>query len=374
MKTRTQRGGLIIKRRKPAKQAFDEFLSNSVISVLTNTVTSGSGVIYKCQLNSHIESPYLTLRRPHKSVNQIIVKLVFVGPEKSSWNGKSFLNAKEIEPIANFQEEIDIQKEIFSKTKGNFDPICPGLVHHDVIQHPLEAVRFLEEIKARSSSDEMTLSTLDDFISNIGENWLGIIGMEMAEGYVPLDKLYSDPRYRVYENMARLRILELAIKTDYSENDFNVGNILVNPSLTGYYKDIPGHVLIIDYGWASKITNANGELDQIKQLFHEGKYVEAIRVFKTLRKRNGSILDYSFIYNWAYFQYDKLKGKTIPKKQYKNPAFIEKHNHDLQELKIAGNLATLERMRISRSNLSKSTKKIKRSFVSSFKPKIHLSV
>jgi len=356
-----QKGGLIIKHGKTEKQAFNEFLTQSIVTVLTNTVTSGSGVIYKCQLKPGIKSPYSTLRHPQKPVDQIIIKLVLVGEKNGTWKGKSFSNAKEIELVDNFQEEINIQKEIFSKTKGNFDPICPGLVHHDIIHDPVIAFRFLEHIKERSGSDEMTLSTLSDFMSNLGENWLGIIGMEMAEGYVSLDKLYSDPHYRVYENMARLRILELAVKTDYSENDFNVGNILVNPSLTGYYKDIPGHVLIIDYGWASKITNANGELDHIKQLFHEGKYVEAIRVFQTLRKRNGSILDYSSIYNWAYFQYDKLKGKTIPKKQYENAEFIATHNHDLQMLKIAGDLAMQESVKRSRSRSSASTRKRKRS-------------
>lgn len=360
-----QKGGLIIKRKKTKKQAFYEFLTQSVVTVLTNTVTSGSGVIYKCQLKPCVKSPYVTLRRPRKYVDQIIIKLVLVGNKNSTWKGKSFPNAKDIELVANFQEEIDIQKEIFSKTKVNFDPICPCLIHHDIIHDPGVAVNFLEEMKARSGSDEMTLSTLDDFISNLGENWLGIIGMEMAEGYLPLDKLYSDPHYRVYENMARLRILELAVKTDYSENDFNVGNILVNPSLTGYYKDIPGHVLIIDYGWASKITNANGELDLIKQLFHEGKYVEAIRVFQTLRKRNGSILDYSSIYNWAYFQYDKLKGKTIPKKQYENAAFIATHNHDLHMLKLAGDISrersSKKSRSRSRSGSSASTRKRKRS-------------
>jgi hypothetical protein len=358
-----QKGGLIIKRKKTEKQAFDEFLTQSVVTVLTNTVTSGSGLIYKCQLKPGIKSPYVTLRRPHKYVDQIIIKLVLVGNKSGTWKGKSFSNVKEIELVANFQEEIDIQKDIFSKTKGNFDPICPSLIHHDIIQNPDMAVNFLEELKARCGSDEMTLSTLDDFISNLGENWLGIIGMEMAEGYVSLDKLYSDPHYRVYENMARLRILELAVKTDYSENDFNVGNILVNPSLTGYYKDIPGHVLIIDYGWASKITNANGELDRIKQLFHEGKYVEAIRVFQTLRRRNGSILDYSSIINWAYFQYDKLKGKSIPKKQYNSEKFIKGHNDDLQMLKLAGDLARQESSKKSRSRSgsSASTRKRKRS-------------
>jgi hypothetical protein len=360
-----QKGGLIIKHGKPEKQAFNEFLTQSVVTVLTNTVASGSGVIYKCQLKPGIKSPYLTLRRPQKPVDQIIIKLVLVGEKNGTWKGKSFSNVKEIEQVANFQEEIDIQKEIFSKTKGNFDPICPCLIHHDIIHDPVIAFRFLEDLKTLCGSDEMTLSTLDDFISNLGENWLGIIGMEMAEGYVSLDKLYSDPHYRVYENMARLRILELAVKTDYSENDFNVGNILVNPSLTGYYKDIPGHVLIIDYGWASKITNAKGELDRIKQLFHEGKYVEAIRVFQTLRRRNGSILDYSSILNWAYFQYDKPKGKPILKNKYNNTKFIAGHNHDLQMLKLAGDLARQESVKRSRSRSrsrsSQSTRKRKRS-------------
>ena len=87
-----QKGGLIIKRKKTEKQAFDEFLTQSVVTVLTNTVASGSGVIFKCQLKPDVKSPYLTLRRPRKNVDQIILKLVFVGNKNSTWKGKSFPN------------------------------------------------------------------------------------------------------------------------------------------------------------------------------------------------------------------------------------------------------------------------------------------
>ena len=83
-------------------------------------------------------------------------------------------------------------------------------------------------MKELANNEETAISMLDDFIKNIIDGiipFLGILGMEMANGYHTLKNIYSDPviderTIKQYENMARLRILDMVIKTGYSQNDY----------------------------------------------------------------------------------------------------------------------------------------------------------
>lgn len=364
MKRRTQKGGLILKSKSRGKSkwspeaAFKFFLAHSSITILSQTIKSGSGVIFRCQLREGVVSPYKTLRLPNRDVEEIIIKIVALANDsapKQQWRGESFENPKEIEKLGSFHKEVAIQKDIFTLTQANFDPICPDIVHSLVLDSPEIEVGFLNMLMAASHGDIPTVKMLNDFITNIERGnieWLGVIGMEMAEGYRSLGDFYKDPRVNLYENMARLRILELAYKTDYSENDFNVGNILINPDLSGYYKDIPGHVLIIDFGFASKIPTA--ELNEIKRLYEAGEFVQALTIFQTLRRSDGARLDYFSILGWLYFRFNKSTGKPITAAKSKQPKFIDEHNRELGNLKIASDLATDERMmRVSPSQKTK---------------------
>ena len=57
--------------------------------------------------------------------------------------------------------------------------------------------------------------------------------------------------YEWCEQMAKLQILNLALKTGYSQNDFHRANLLIDPNYEGMYKGLRGKVLIIDFGLAS---------------------------------------------------------------------------------------------------------------------------
>jgi hypothetical protein len=367
MKRRTQKGGLILKSKSRGKSkwspktAFEFFLAHSSITILSQTIKSSSGVIFRCRLREGVVSPYKTLRRPNRDVEEIIIKIVALANDsapKRQWRGESFENPKEIEKLGSFHNEVAIQKDIFMLTQANFDPICPDIVYSLVLDRPETEVEFLNMLMAASHGDIPTVKMLNDFITNIESGnieWLGVIGMEMAEGYRSLGDFYGDPRINLYENMARLRILELAYKTDYSQNDFNVGNILINPDLPGYYKDIPGHVLIIDFGFASKIPTE--ELNYIKRFYEAGNFVEALTIFQTLRRTDGARLDYFAILGWLYFRYNKSTNRPITLAKSKQKSFVDGHNRELGNLKIASDLATNERM--AQVSPSHKTKKLR---------------
>jgi hypothetical protein len=99
--------------------------------------------------------------------------------------------------------------------------------------------------------------------------------------------------------MAKLQILNLALKTGYSQNDFHRSNLLVNPNYEGFYKDLKGKVLIIDFGLASKLSR--DKLNQIRENYQQGNYSEALKTFETLERSDGAIIkQYPTYYGWIY--------------------------------------------------------------------------
>ena len=309
-----QTGGVTLKPNYNSKSAFNYFFSNSIIDVLPGTIKSASGVIFSCKLNDDIVSPYIASRRSSfgKDVREIIIKLVAVNSvesvSKKTWSGESFApTQKYVENESEFTKEIAIQKEVFEKTIA--DPACPAVIYSD-IKNKNDAIAFLS-INDYSTSSRDTTNIIVDFKKNILDNtipFLGIIGMEIADGYITLRKLYEskidEETIRRFENMARLRILDMTMKTGYNQNDFNVDNVLINPDAIGYYVDTPGHVLIIDFGLALPITSEQNKT--LTDLSNEKNYIEALTFIGNLTPQ----LTFISIYGWLYFRYDKYKNKA----------------------------------------------------------------
>lgn len=92
--------------------------------------------------------------------------------------------------------------------------------------------------------------------------------MEIADDYKPFaDFLIYRYNYVKFENMAKLQILNMALNTGYYQNDLHLNNILVNPKYTGMYQDIPGKVIIIDFGLAIKTESQFIHRRNLKQSF-----------------------------------------------------------------------------------------------------------
>lgn len=324
------------------KTAFDTFIKNSDITILP--VRTGSGFIFVSTLKPDANSVYKNIRKSLSSekVNKIIVKLVAVSPDhhgrKKTWT--SIIGEKDIEKISGFINECEIQREVFERTKeGNNDPICPAILYSSLIEDSAESNKLLQQM-ADVVSEENThtiniLKDIQDAITNKTTPYLGVLVMEMADGYKSLTEMYSqsevDTLVRL-ENMARLRILQMAAYTGYSIQDFNTGNILCNPNATGYYKDIPGHVIIIDFGNAEKLDD--DKLLEIREFMNSGNYVAALTVFKDLVRKDGARLDYFAIHGWLYYRFDKKSGKRGVGKPLREPsaAQIDKYNAEIKAL------------------------------------------
>jgi len=276
----------------------------------------------------------------------------------------------------NFIDEINIQTDIFSKTIEYLDPICPAVVYGNVIDDILESINFISELRQKRSDENsiilltelqnvfvylhqlcnVTTATnfirkiFDELVSKVNVNGidnstnnkldmlkymhglfnnksskfnigLGIIAMEFVDnGYKTFGNLYNDilvngfykDQLENYENMARLKLIDLALKTGYSQCDFHWSNIMINPTLPGYYEGYEGRVMLIDFGYAKKIPEV--QLAEIKDSYEKHDYMNCIKIIFDLGRMDGGkniFEDYIHLFGWIPHLYSNLGKQQI---------------------------------------------------------------
>jgi hypothetical protein len=310
----TQSGGIMLK--MPAEEAFYKFISNSSVSLLTDQ--SSFGIILKLSINTpNIESPYLKFSAKHynEPVDCILIKLVALRNETNNkfkgneWDINGLI--KQLDTEENFMKEVNIQTDVYFKTMEYLEPLCPATIYANVFKDKEKTINFLDILIENTESTSLNdilkiikLDILDEFI------WLGVFGMEIDNNYVSLHEFQTrvinpndkeDLNYYTWtEQMAKLQVLNLAIKTGYSQNDFHHGNFLIHQTYRDMYDKLDGKVLIIDFGLASKLSPAH--ITEIKKYYSKNKFTEALKIFKNLKRSDGVVIDDYSHYWWLYNQ------------------------------------------------------------------------
>jgi len=353
MQKKMQKGGVLIKTNP--EEAINFFIENcSKINWLRETANSASGVIFECILKEGVVSPYEMIRSTDfkSSVKKILIKIVGIRSEvRGEYDDDTWsvpfktvsppLGIKNLEKEETFTREINIQTDIFLKTISYLNPLCPAPIYASIKKDKANAIEFMSKLKMPdeyglfSNATNRLITVIIEKITSGSIPYLGILGMEIADGYETFFDLYSRgsmrDNIRTYENMIRLKNLELALKTGYSQGDFHTGNMLVNPSVTGYYAGIPGNALIIDFGYANKIPPE--KLQEIKQLVSENKFVEALKIFNTLvRSDNLPLSENPEVYGWLSYNFDNVTNLNVV---YDMPHELAEENVKLLALKQA---------------------------------------
>jgi hypothetical protein len=338
-----QKGGILLK--MEPRKAFYFFVDNSKIELFTDTGTFG--IILKATLNNNLESPYEMFGPNNfkQPVPSILIKLVALNPNKKKYNVDEldedvwYLEdaPKEVDSTDNFIREVNVQTDIFFKTMEYLQPLCPAPVFSEIITRKINMENFLITLKERAT-DPYTKEVFDIMIKNISKFQtipsLGVLGMEIADGFDTIYNYYNGltnnevDHYELCEQMVKLQILNLALKTGYSQNDFHRNNLLVNPNYKGFYKGIDGKVLIIDFGFASKINKDN--LNHIHENYKEGNYSEALKTFETLTRSDGlAIKKYPTFYGWIYNNEESFTKR--PKIQRRTDSEYDAKINELRE-------------------------------------------
>jgi hypothetical protein len=106
-------------------------------------------------------------------------------------------------------------------------------------------------------------------------DYLGVIAMEIADGYSTLRSFIDNPiNYRKYQNLARYEIISMALEQRILHGDFHNENILINPKYEGYFNGRTGKAMLIDFGIVNYLSEQ--EYDVLKNLIAQNNYIEVI--------------------------------------------------------------------------------------------------
>lgn len=246
-------------------------------------------------------SPYLSVRGGiEKEINKIIIKVCAINTEPfkitSRINGhnSTFSTVHE----KNFEREIEIQTEVFFRTCEYLDPICPSILYTEVKDSPYDykakqrvETRLSQLLPKSNKTAQIYLKNIIDLLDEGRLSMYGMICMEYAEGYETLVKLktHRPDKTEKLRDIARHKLIEMSLKTQYTHSDFHENNILCNPETE--------EVLLIDFGLANKMSHE--EWITLRYEYEEKQYFDALESIFYIDRRDLFVLRHDLdSYGW----------------------------------------------------------------------------
>lgn len=302
-------GGIMLPYSKQnlSKKIFIYYLNNFAEIIILSTGRYGIVLLLLLpdNIDSSNESNFFKQMTPNenygKIVKQLIIKIQFINKYESEvkMGDYEFSGIKEEQ----MQDEINIQTDVFFKSFKYMQPLCPSIIHADIIKDFSEKQYILNILRSASN---LLFPVQNNIIYN---NDIGIIVMEMIHNSLPLYNYINNPdnnnNIELAKNISRYALLKLALDTGYGHNDFHEGNILIQNDDT-YFKNTNISPILIDFGRTKKLDL--DILDSIKQKVKEKNYISALaqlcKPYNT-KYQHTKILNASY-YNWVCGNYEGL--------------------------------------------------------------------
>lgn len=313
-----QKGGLQIDSGN-AKEAFEHFISNSSIKLLSH---GSYGLTFVAKLSPGATTNYkhIIWSRYDMPVDTILFKVSCVFDEsKGEISEKLDLSQKGTDfhlrsvDINEFKKEVNTQIDIFFKSITYLQPYCPGIVYANDYQSTQETNSLITKITNNITNPihAGVMRSIRQALMGNEFSSVGFIGMEFLEGYDTmfslLNKLgkdkYSQSMSYNYYMIGLFLIIKVAVDTGYSHGDFHTGNILINPNELGYFGKSSingiqlGAPMMIDFGLSVKIPPEKHAL--IKGYYAKGEYGNICDVLCKLGRSDGFDLNSHEFYDWV---------------------------------------------------------------------------
>lgn len=240
------KGGVFAK-----EEDINIFLENCKITYL------GKGSFGIVMVAESTTSPYISLRGGVETpIHKIIIKVCAINDEpfkittRINGHNSSFTTLHK----RWFEREIEIQTELFFRTCEYLDPICPSILHTELKDSPYDyaikkrvETRLSQIIPKSDETSQLYLNHIVELLETGRLSMVGIIYMEYADGFETLSKLkhIRPDKTDKLRDIARYKLIEMSLKTQYTHSDFHEHNILCNPNTE--------EVLLIDFGLANKL-------------------------------------------------------------------------------------------------------------------------
>ena len=265
------------------------FLGNSTYTFVSNSTISCMAVL--ANLNAGIDSNFRTCRSNNLNahVRQLFVKLMLVdNANNKNWHyiqGITIYNGIEIATLANFQAEIDTQREIYRTTfisKSSFlDSLCPSIVGSGIMLVPFILPGLTDNQQAQ----------LNQIIDGVGGSiQLRYIAMEMMQGFMPANQVlpklqngnynFATPRNMFLHYIIQYEFTRLN-RMGFFHGDAHFGNVMINPDYP-YFSNDPaflGRAIILDFGRTRRVTQQEEALVNAGQIRNNITYVYPLEHF-----------------------------------------------------------------------------------------------
>lgn len=296
--TPKQKGGILLpyKNVEESEEIFRNFINNSALKIFSS---GANGIILTGNLQNDIPKNYSIISPDEnfsKPVKNIIIKLCIVSDD---YIQIKLSNKLEIYTIIEqeFQDEINIQTDIYLKTIQYLQPLCPGIVYANITND--NSLLDILMNNSNENKDKMVLSNIKKNLSKINLK-LGIIGMEIISNSYTLNYYKKN---NLALNVGRYALLKLALETGYNHNDFHYGNILLENS-NNYFAGIDVRPIVIDFGRSTKINP--DIMSKIKNEVNNKNYTNALKYLCHYNAGNHYTKDpeYNSYYGWICGNYN----------------------------------------------------------------------
>ena len=332
------KGGVFAK-----EEDLDIFLQECRISYLSS---GAFGVVFLVESDT---SPYVSIR-DDKRINKMIIKLCGVSnhtfPLIATIGGKRY-SVKTVNERS-FEREIEIQTEVFFRTCDYVDPICPCIIHSEIKGADFDSVKRqrlsprLSNLLSKTEPESAEYILLNLFVEYITTGRLsqyGLLCMEYADGFETLHRLKqteSKDSIEQLESIARLKLIEMTLKTSYTHSDFHDGNILCKIGKTP-------QVTIIDFGLCNRLNDEQWQT--LKEEWDSHRYYDALEsIFYPLRYDSYDLRNRMDEYGWLLgtdeiemdedeFEEIDVAEKVIVKITADLDLLIKEQNKKIHELK-----------------------------------------
>ena len=363
-------------------EAFTHFIANSNIVYFS----SGSfGMIFKATLNDeNVVSKYEKFEPTEgfSPLREMLIKLIFLHENDDDRNPSfSFFNPEiktvsfqsfhqnetniriESLSIESFRNEANIQVDIHEKSYDYGMPLCPSIIFSEIFTSETDpnVDEFINNFTQTGSKDNGKISQgavsiknkLIDYLRKGRLKQIGIIAMEFANNYSTLDNL-TDKRKSKLSRDEKTQIVDMALyslielyKLGYTHGDHHGGNILINPNYEGYFYNIKGRPLIIDFGRTQLLENILDEttLKNLNDLYNKHNYIEILIRLNSIITPDGIDLNepyYNHLFGFAAGKYNLITDEPI--EDFINPGhtnemiglLLEAHKQRIEQLETEG--------------------------------------
>lgn len=306
-KTNKYNGGMVLinNKYKNADEAFDKYVENSEISILSEN--SESGVLLKFENKSKVEPSYYTVIESTSNIEpttDIVIKMLLLqGPvvKKGVFNFFSKYETpinidecnihtgcwlygdkeKKIETLEGFEKELLTQIDVTNKTIDCLNLICPVVLFSKKYNNKC-AIKYIDQLANKCDAPAANaLNQIKKVLQTAGSTiFLGIIAMEMENNFEGLDIIYQTNNTQIETDLQRdyrddwtkyrrqnavkinmdvidkmenafiyaiYNFILLAVKTQFIHGDNHMGNVMYDGN----------KAIIIDFGLADKIPETD---------------------------------------------------------------------------------------------------------------------